>query len=93
MKYRSKETVDVYTFEDLVEHGRKSGCEIVNGMPWCFDFFDTRVTHENDECYLVDGMVMTPDRVLIVRPIFPNPHYVECISKIALDNMFEQVNI
>ena len=44
------------SFEELVEHGRKSGAPIINGMPWSFDFEGFAVTHENDDCYLIGNM-------------------------------------
>lgn len=41
------------TFDDLVEFGRQNGANIVNGMPWSFNYRGLPVTHENDDCYLI----------------------------------------
>lgn len=53
MKYRKKPVIiEAITFEELVEHGREHG-NIVNGMPWSFDYAGHPITHENDNCYLI----------------------------------------
>lgn len=53
--FRKKPVViEAITFDELVEYGRTHGYEsIVNGMPWSFDYKGQRITHENDDCYLV----------------------------------------
>lgn len=54
MKCRKKPVIVEYiTFEQLVEHGRATGGNIVNGMPWSFDYKGHPITHENDDCYLI----------------------------------------
>jgi hypothetical protein len=54
MKYRKKPVViEAITFDELVEYGRKNGANIVNGMPWSFQYAGHPVTHENDDCYLI----------------------------------------
>lgn len=67
---RKSEIIEVMTFDELVEHGRANGANIVNGMPWCFKFHGYGVTHENDECYLIasrtEVIEMTPDHLLII---------------------------
>lgn len=47
-------SVKAITFDGLVEHGRANGANIVNGMPWSFDYLGMPVSHENDDCYLVN---------------------------------------
>ena len=48
------------TFDALVAHGlaacRAEGREhnIINGLPWWFDFHGIAVTHENDDCYILN---------------------------------------
>lgn len=58
------------TFEKFVEYGKNNGGNIVNGMPWSFNYNGHPVTHENDECYLIptsNGVHrFTPQDVLIV---------------------------
>ena len=70
MKYRKKPVViEAITFDELVEHGRNNGANIVNGMPWAFQYAGQPITHENDDCYLIltlEGtMRMTRNDMLI----------------------------
>jgi len=52
--YKKKPVVvEAITFEELVEHGIKSGATLHNGVPWSFDYKGHPVTHENDDCYLI----------------------------------------
>lgn len=44
--------VEAITFEELVAHGIESGGNIVNGMPWSFEYKGCQFTHENDDTYL-----------------------------------------
>lgn len=54
MKYRKKPVViEAITFDELVEHGRNNGANIVNGMPWSWKYNGHPITHENDNCYLI----------------------------------------
>ena len=47
--------VRAITFEQLVEHGLKSGapCPGTPGMPWSFQYEGQPITHETDDCYLI----------------------------------------
>ncbi len=62
MKYRKKPVViEAITFDELVEHGRKSGATCYNGMPWSFDYAGHPISNENDDCYLIptsEGIMM-----------------------------------
>ncbi|AFU87197.1 hypothetical protein CcrSwift_gp025 [Caulobacter phage CcrSwift] len=56
--YRKKPVViEAITFDELVAHGiaeYKAGRgNYVNGMPWSFDYKGQRVTHEDDDTYLI----------------------------------------
>lgn len=54
MKFRKKPVViEAITFDELVEHGRRDGGLIQNGMPWSFDYHGHPITHESDDCYLI----------------------------------------
>jgi hypothetical protein len=69
-KYRKKPVViEAVTFEEFVEYGKQNGGNIVNGMPWSFEYKGQPVTHENDECYLIPtlegSMKFTPQDMLI----------------------------
>lgn len=46
--------VDLVAFDQLVEHGRETG-NIVEGMPWSFEFAGMQVTHETNDLYLLNG--------------------------------------
>lgn len=54
----------VITFEEFVEYGKQNSNNIVNGVPWSFEYNGYQVTHENDECYLI----VTPEEVLRFTP-------------------------
>ena len=69
-KYRKKPVIiEAITFKEFVEHGRNNGANIVNGMPWSFDYNGHLVTHENDERYLIPTLEgthsFTPQDMLI----------------------------
>lgn len=71
MKYRKKPVViDAMTFEEVVEYGRNNGANIVNGMPWSFQINGHAITHENDQCYLINTLEGThnfrPEDMLII---------------------------
>lgn len=70
MKFRKKPVViEAITFDELVQHGRDNGGNIVEGMPWSFHYNGHPITHHNDECYLIltlEGtMHFTPQDMLI----------------------------
>lgn len=69
-KFRKKPVeIEAITFKELMEHGKNNGANLVNGMPWSFDYEGQPITHENDECYLIptlEGtMNFTPGDMLI----------------------------
>ena len=69
-KYVKKPVIiEAITFDELVHYGKENGANIVNDMPWSFDYNGHPITHENDECYLIptlEGtMKMTPSDMLI----------------------------
>lgn len=70
MKYRKKPVViEAITFDEFVEYGKSHGANVVNGMPWSFNYNGHPVTHENDKCYLIPTLEgthnFTPDDMLI----------------------------
>lgn len=69
-KFRKKPVViEAITFDELVEFGKNNGGNIVNDMPWSFNYGGHPITHENDECYLIPTLEgihnFTPKDVLI----------------------------
>ena len=57
-RYRKKPVViEAITFSELVEYGKTyPGVNIINGMPWSFDYKGHPITHENDECYIISTL-------------------------------------
>lgn len=54
MKFRKKPVeIEAITFDELVQYGLSHGANIINGMPWAFEYAGHPVTHENDNCYLI----------------------------------------
>lgn len=51
--------VEAITFEELVAYGLAHGANVVNGMPWSFDYNGRPITHENDDCYLIPTLAGT----------------------------------
>ena len=69
-KYRKRPVViEAITFDELVKYGKENGANIVNDMPWSFDYAGHPITHESDECYLIptsEGLMKcTPQDMLI----------------------------
>jgi hypothetical protein len=69
-KYRKKPVeIEAITFEEFVEYGKNNGGNVVNGMPWSFEYKGHPVTHENDERYLIPTLEgvhnFTPHDMLI----------------------------
>jgi len=44
----------IITFDELVKHGIENGANIVDGMPWSWYINGKAITHENDNCYLIE---------------------------------------
>lgn len=70
--YTKPIAVEAITFDELVEYGKTHGGNIVNGMPWSFDYAGKPITHENDTCYLIPvaGEIVRfePGNMLITQP-------------------------
>lgn len=63
--------VDAYSFDELVEYGLKHTTNIVNGMTWSFaldaDSCILRVTHENDNVYIVGSTRFERGTMLVIN--------------------------
>jgi hypothetical protein len=56
MNYELKpEIIDAITFDEFVEYGKYHADNIVDGMPWSFEYKGYSVTHENNRQYLLLG--------------------------------------
>lgn len=53
-QYKKKPVViEAITFQEFIEYGKKHSDNIINGMPWSFNYNGHPITHENDELYLI----------------------------------------
>jgi len=71
MKYTTKNPpiIDAIGFQELVEIGLATeGANIVNGVPWSFDYRGDHVTHENDNCYIVGTCRFERGQFLVTGP-------------------------
>lgn len=69
-KYRKKPVViEAITFDEFIQYGKDNGGNIVNDMPWSFNYNGHPVTHVNDECYHIPTLEgthnFTPKDMLI----------------------------
>lgn len=58
MKFRKRPVViEAITFEELVAHGVRTrglpGHNMVDGVPWSFEYKGQPITHETNDCYLI----------------------------------------
>ena len=70
-KFRKKPVViDAITWDEFIDYGKLHTSNIVDGMPWSFEYNGHLVTHENNECYLIptdEGIMnFTPKDMLII---------------------------
>lgn len=61
--------IEAITFEEFVEYGKIHAENLVEGMPWHFEYKGHPVTHETDTCYVIPTLegdtMFTPEDVLI----------------------------
>ena len=86
MNNKDKSKVKFYSFDEFIDYGLKHSDNIVDGMPWSFEFEGYAVTHENNQCYLVPTEVgmkeFTPNHTLMLDVnghIYP--HELPCCGK------------
>ena len=70
MKVRKKPVVvEAITFDEFVKYGLEHTDNVVDGMPWSFEYNGWPVTHENDKCYIIPTLegnhIFTPNDMLI----------------------------
>ncbi len=90
-KLKSK-IVEAVTFDELIQHGIDSGAQLVNGMPWSFEYKGYPVTSENDSLYFVCvngvNISITDDEVLII-----DLDGIDVIRKNYFDKKYEPVRM
>lgn len=52
-RHRVVVQAEAATFEEMVAYGASHNANMVNGVPWSFCFRGCPVTHESNDCYLV----------------------------------------
>lgn len=79
--YRKKqsESIEAITFKELIDYGRENGANIVNGMPWSFEYKGRPVSHETDSCYLIGMTKLRPGHILVISQCGTR-HYTEVES-------------
>jgi hypothetical protein len=79
-------------FNGLVDYG-KARANIVNGMPWSFEYEGIPITHESDQCYLVcEGLRplrLYPRQVLVLIQGTPSIWSREGFEKVLLSRLQE----
>jgi len=92
MRYveRRKE-VEVVFFHDFVKYGKEHSENVVDGIPWHFDYKGNAVSHENDDCYLIttidDMLSFESDSVLLIGV----NNKLSVIKKDVLDDLYQMI--
>lgn len=59
--------VEAITFDELVEFGKKQPeVNIVDGIPWHFQWEGLSVTHENNDAYIVNTVMFKRGEILTI---------------------------
>ncbi len=75
-RFVSIELPDELSFDEFVEYGKANGGNIVNGMPWSFDYKGYTVSHENDDCYTI----MAPrGKMILLKQVKGDVRLNECL--------------
>jgi len=65
--------LNAITFDLLIKYGREHNANMVNNMPWSFEFEGYPVSHENDRCYLIttpkETIRFTPKDIIILGKV------------------------
>jgi len=69
-KYRKLPVeIEAITFTEFIQYGLKHSDNIIDGIPWSFEYKGQPITHENNECYLIPTLEgihnFTPQDMLI----------------------------
>jgi hypothetical protein len=44
----------IMSFNELIQNGLLNGANVNNGMPWSWKINGKSITHENDNCYIIE---------------------------------------
>lgn len=69
-----------YNFDMFIGYGLAKTDNIVNGLPWSFDFYDSSVTHENNNEYIISTDIETftfrrEDIIEVVDDVIKNVYF------------------
>lgn len=101
MNYRKKPVVvEAITFDEFVKYGLEHTTNIVDGMPWSFEYKGHSITHETNECYLIPTLegthLFTPNDMLITGvkgEIYPcKKHIFEQTYELAIDSKVRRID-
>ena len=72
-KYKRKQTeVEAVNWDEFIEYGKEQADDLIEGMPWSFNYKGNPVTHENDQQYYITSSVgggsyyMEPRKMLVM---------------------------
>lgn len=51
---KKEELHGIMSFNELVQNGLLNGANVNNGMPWSWKINGKSITHENDNCYIIE---------------------------------------
>lgn len=82
--------IEFITFDEFIEYGKNQpDANIVDGIPWSFNYKGVNITNENEECYIIVTRIghyyFTPNDYLItdeLGDIYP-------VSKGYFDSLYE----
>lgn len=104
MKYRKRAVVvEAITFEEFIEYGKNHAENLVEGMPWHFEYNGHPVSHDTDVSYAIptlEGIMMfTPEDMLITgvngeiypckKDIFNKTYELETKSGMTFEEAFK----
>lgn len=87
-KYVTKPTeIEAITFGELISYCNRNGANIVNDMPWSFEFNGYQISHATDSLYLIgNDMKMGLHDMLVID----GPALV-VVSKEIFDISYDEV--
>ena len=60
--------VEALTFDELIKYGLTQTDNVYNNMPWSFKYMGVPITHETDDCYIIDGDIrFTRNQMLVMK--------------------------
>lgn len=51
---KKEELHGIMSFNELIQNGLLNGANVNSGMPWSWKINGKSITHENDNCYIIE---------------------------------------